>query len=170
MSSLVTTAVFDRYPNGGGEMLLALSLAGHANDNGTDIRVSVQALALKTRQSVRSIKYQLKKMRAMGWLVLVDVGNSGRGSIREYAISDSWINGVWITHPKQQKIKFKKSAIPRRLSKLVFERDAYRCKHCGGHIDLSCDHIIPESKGGPTTFANLQTLCRPCNSAKGARL
>jgi 5-methylcytosine-specific restriction endonuclease McrA len=26
-----------------------------------------------------------------------------------------------------------------------------------------------QSKGGPTTFDNLQTLCRSCNSSKGAR-
>jgi len=65
--------------------------------------------------------------------------------------------------------KYRKAHIPRSLAKRVFERDAYRCKHCGGHHDLCVDHVIPESKGGETTFANLQTLCRPCNSKKGAR-
>lgn len=34
MSIKVMTAVFDRYPNGGGEMLLALALADHASDDG----------------------------------------------------------------------------------------------------------------------------------------
>lgn len=63
----------------------------------------------------------------------------------------------------------KKQVIPRLLRKQVFERDAYRCRHCGGHVDLCADHVIPESKGGPTTLDNLQTLCRPCNSKKGAR-
>lgn len=29
------------------------------------------------------------------------------------------------------------------------------------------DHVIPESKGGPTTYANLQVTCRKCNLAKG---
>ena len=62
-----------------------------------------------------------------------------------------------------------KKAIPRALSKAVFERDAYRCVACGGHIDLTCDHIVAESRGGPTTYENLQTMCRSCNSRKGAR-
>jgi DNA-directed RNA polymerase subunit RPC12/RpoP len=67
-------------------------------------------------------------------------------------------------------VRRKKRRIPRRLAKLVFERDAYRCVTCGAHIDLTVDHIVPESKGGPTTLENLQTMCRSCNSKKGARL
>lgn len=63
-----------------------------------------------------------------------------------------------------------KARIPSSLRTLVYERDAYRCVGCGGHTALSIDHIIPESEGGPTTEINLQTLCRPCNSAKGTTM
>ncbi|MCP5385963.1 MAG: HNH endonuclease [Novosphingobium sp.] len=63
----------------------------------------------------------------------------------------------------------RKEKIPRRLARAVMERDAYRCVSCGSHIDLTCDHIVPESKGGPTALDNLQTMCRPCNSRKGNR-
>lgn len=63
-----------------------------------------------------------------------------------------------------------KAKISRSLAKAVFERDAYRCVTCGDHRDLTCDHIHPESLGGPTTLENLQTMCRPCNSRKGARV
>jgi hypothetical protein len=34
---------------------------------------------------------------------------------------------------------------------------------------LSADHVIPESKGGPTTLENLQTLCMRCNLKKGVK-
>lgn len=64
---------------------------------------------------------------------------------------------------------YRKARIGRALSRAVFERDEYRCLHCGTHRDLTCDHIIPESRGGPTELSNLQTLCLPCNSRKGAR-
>jgi 5-methylcytosine-specific restriction endonuclease McrA len=52
----------------------------------------------------------------------------------------------------------------------VFERDDFRCLKCGSRRNLNADHIHPESKGGPTTLENLQTLCRGCNSRKGARV
>jgi len=74
-----------------------------------------------------------------------------------------------ITLDPQAKASPVKVKISRTLSRKVFERDLYRCVTCGTHLDLSCDHIVPESKGGPTTFENLQTMCRPCNSRKGAQ-
>jgi 5-methylcytosine-specific restriction endonuclease McrA len=38
------------------------------------------------------------------------------------------------------------------------------------HFDqLELDHVVAESKGGPTTADNLTLACRPCNRKKGAR-
>ncbi len=65
--------------------------------------------------------------------------------------------------------RYKKAPIPNSLRKKVFERDGYRCVLCADWHDLAADHIIPESKGGPTTLDNLQTLCRTCNLRKGSR-
>jgi hypothetical protein len=94
MSIKVMTMVFDRYPGSAGEMLLALALADHASDDGTRVYPSVEALALKTRQSVRSVQYQLSRMLKSGWLVLVNSGNGGRGQHREYRISPEWLKGA----------------------------------------------------------------------------
>jgi len=49
----------------------------------------------------------------------------------------------------------------------VKERDAYRCRNCGTHMNLTVDHIVPVSGGGTNDAENLQTLCQSCNSAKG---
>lgn len=78
-------------------------------------------------------------------------------------------SGVWLTWKNPPTIVPKKGKIPRSLATKVFERDAYRCVACGGHKNLTCDHILAESKGGKTIFENLQTMCRSCNSRKGAR-
>jgi hypothetical protein len=51
----------------------------------------------------------------------------------------------------------------------IWERDNFTCQHCGIRRDLSVDHIIPKSQGGGLERSNLQTLCRRCNSKKGAR-
>ena len=63
-----------------------------------------------------------------------------------------------------------KRVIPGAVRIAVFERDEYRCRKCGAQRQLSIDHVVPESRGGPTTLDNLQTLCKPCNSRKGARV
>lgn len=88
------SAIFDRYPNGGGEMLLALSLADHAHDNGTHIYPSVKSLAQKTRQSIRAVQYQLRGMLNAGWLILTNQGDGGRGQHNEYCISPEWLKGA----------------------------------------------------------------------------
>ena len=72
--------------------------------------------------------------------------------------------------PREAKAGVRKATIPAALRIAVFERDAYRCVTCGGWVDLCCDHIHPESAGGETTMDNLQTMCRSCNSRKGASI
>lgn len=103
MSAKVTGMVFDRYPEGGGEMLLALALADHAHDDGTSIFPSIAHLAKKTRQSPRSVQYQLRRMEESGWLILVSGGKGGRkagaeaqGRTREYRINPAWMKGAEI--------------------------------------------------------------------------
>lgn len=97
MSGKLTGMVFDRYPEGGGEMLLALKLADNAHDDGTHIFPSVETMASKTRQSERAVQYQLKRMREAGWLILVRKARGGRGTAgypAEYRINPEWIKGA----------------------------------------------------------------------------
>jgi hypothetical protein len=60
--------------------------------------------------------------------------------------------------------------IPVEVRRFVYERDEHRCVTCGSTERLSLDHIIPWSLGGADDPVNLQTMCRPCNSRKGARV
>lgn len=63
-----------------------------------------------------------------------------------------------------------RAAIPDALRQHVFERDGHRCLECAATDDLTLDHIYPWSLGGPDTEDNLRTLCRSCNSKKGAKV
>ncbi len=49
----------------------------------------------------------------------------------------------------------------------VFRRDGYRCQYCGTNRDLTLDHLVPRARGGKTTWDNLVTACKRCNSIKG---
>jgi 5-methylcytosine-specific restriction endonuclease McrA len=53
----------------------------------------------------------------------------------------------------------------------VFARDRWTCQYCGGvRGTLTLDHVIPRSRGGPSTWDNIVTCCAPCNRRKGDRL
>lgn len=87
-------------------------------------------------------------------------------------ICETYINahsGEWFNWKKQGggSGTYRKKPLSQGLRTKVFERDEYRCVHCGTHKELSVDHIHPEVHGGTDAFDNLQTLCKPCNSAKG---
>lgn len=49
----------------------------------------------------------------------------------------------------------------------VFKRDGYKCLYCGSRKDLTLDHVYPKARGGKTTWSNLATACKRCNSKKG---
>lgn len=48
----------------------------------------------------------------------------------------------------------------------VYRRDGFRCAYCGNKNNLTWDHIIPECKGGKTSWMNLVTCCKKCNNDK----
>lgn len=53
---------------------------------------------------------------------------------------------------------------------IVAERDGWRCGICGGKVTRatwSLDHVIPLSKGGPHTYANVVLAHRACNVKRG---
>ena len=49
----------------------------------------------------------------------------------------------------------------------IFKRDGFECQYCGSPRDLTLDHVIPRSKGGPSSWKNLVTACKACNASKG---
>lgn len=57
-------------------------------------------------------------------------------------------------------------------NRTLFRRDRHLCAYCGteyGPAELSRDHIIPASKGGPNTWMNVVTACNSCNKLKDDR-
>ena len=93
-------------------------------------------------------------------------------------------------------IAYKKKAIPHSIRQRIGKEHgasvgvdavAY-CQHCHKEgkiywpktltgkgmwvhfVNLELDHIHPESKGGATTYENIQLLCRECNRRKGSKL
>lgn len=68
--------------------------------------------------------------------------------------------------------RYERGKVSLKLRFSIYERDNYTCKCCGKHgyrNDLEIDHIVPISRGGKSTYDNLQTLCHNCNYKKGSK-
>lgn len=73
-------------------------------------------------------------------------------------------NDVW-----QALCRVERGKVSNKMRFAIYKRDDYRCRKCGRKTDdLEIDHIIPISKGGKSTYDNLQTLCHHCNYNKGS--
>lgn len=119
-----------------------------------DAYIAVERLAAELAEAAVPIKH---------------IGDGNCGAVIQYVMDALTARGVYSDPATWPKAPPKKKVIGNALRTKVFERDAYRCVHCTGHANLTVDHITPESKGGTLAFDNLQTLCRSCNSIKGAR-
>jgi 5-methylcytosine-specific restriction endonuclease McrA len=67
--------------------------------------------------------------------------------------------------------------VPHRMHPLtrkgIFLRDHYRCQYCDKQLtgsDLTLDHVLPESRGGATSWDNLVACCKSCNRRKANML
>lgn len=79
-----------------------------------------------------------------------------------------------IDHNHKVKRKFQMQAVAyeRIDPQVVYARDHGICQLCQEPCtleDASIDHVIPLSKGGPHTYANITLAHKRCNSRKGNR-
>lgn len=54
----------------------------------------------------------------------------------------------------------------------IYLRDDHSCQYCYKWYpakELTLDHVIPVSKGGPKSWLNVVTACRACNQKKRNR-
>lgn len=57
------------------------------------------------------------------------------------------------------------------LRKMFLSIYGKECRYCSkilNYRNIACDHIIPLTKHGPSTYNNLQLICKTCNVRKGA--
>jgi len=65
----------------------------------------------------------------------------------------------------RQEVKFSRSN--------VYQHYGFKCCYCGGKFstkELNLDHVVPQSKGGSTTWHNIVTSCVGCNVVKDDHL
>ena len=65
-------------------------------------------------------------------------------------------------------IPFERKSLSR---KNILLRDHNTCQYCGQIFipaDLTLDHVLPRSRGGPSNWDNLVACCKRCNNRKGS--
>lgn len=68
----------------------------------------------------------------------------------------------FVRAPFRQRVAFNR--------KNVFRRDEHTCQYCSKRtFDLTLDHVMPRSRGGPTTWENVVACCKACNARKRDR-
>lgn len=80
---------------------------------------------------------------------------------------------------RRRRNKNKRGRVSLEKRAKIYKRDDYTCQGpCGrrlppthpDHRELTLDHKVPVSKGGSSRNENLQTMCAPCNTAKGSKM
>jgi 5-methylcytosine-specific restriction endonuclease McrA len=68
----------------------------------------------------------------------------------------------------KKQVKIRRSI--RLSSENLFLRDGHRCQYCTQRFPedlLTWDHVIPQSRGGGSSWKNLVSACSPCNNKRG---
>jgi hypothetical protein len=84
-----------------------------------------------------------------------------------------FFNAEPFTETKEKRHTSKSRYIAREIMLKVVRRDGQICQQCKRNVldnELHFDHIIPISRGGPTTVDNLRVLCGDCNREKSANV
>lgn len=72
---------------------------------------------------------------------------------------------LYSRHKSDKKVRFSRHN--------VFWRDNFLCQYCEtkhAASSLTIDHVLPQSRGGKTTWDNVVSSCSPCNTKKGNKL
>ncbi len=105
------------------------------------------------------------------WLVISDMRSLDD---RQY---DDWVRSVHFQVQVPRIVRLLQfDRMPRQTLRFnrrnLFARDGNRCQYCGQHAppqQLSMDHVLPRSRGGPTDWENIVCCCLKCNTSKGGR-
>lgn len=96
---------------------------------------------------------------------------------RESRLESKWWQGLTNPYklPNYDSKISKKYYIPKKIRRLVLERDDYTCKECNKNFRnnsklLHIHHIIPRRNGGTNKLENLISYCYVCHKRKDYNL
>lgn len=82
------------------------------------------------------------------------------------------ISSILLTNARVQQRRWQQDYVAPLTNRALFARDGHLCLYCGQSFSarlLTRDHIVPVSRGGANTWANVASACRGCNHRKNNR-
>lgn len=70
-------------------------------------------------------------------------------------------------------MKYKRMVLTSEEREMLLRKSDGKCSHCGKPLTLdtvTCDHVIPISRGSDNNYKNMVALCKECNKEKADRL
>ncbi len=115
-------------------------------------------------------------LRIISWQKALIMWFQEKVEVLEY--HSAFVRSVTDSFKLPSVLKLKAYVKPKRIDGVrfcrenVYIRDAYTCQYCRikfNYKDLTIDHVLPASQGGPKTWTNVVTACRSCNQVKANR-
>ncbi len=115
-------------------------------------------------------------MRIISWQKALMMWFQDKVEVLEY--HSAFARSVTNTFKLPSVLRLKTYIRPRKIDGVrfcrenVYIRDNYTCQYCVTKFpykDLTIDHVLPASQGGPKTWTNVVTACRHCNQTKANR-
>ena len=84
--------------------------------------------------------------------------------------SEVAVGSILLTKERVNKKRYTDGYHPPLTNRALFDRDGCICMYCGESFSpyqLTRDHVVPVSRGGPDSWSNCVTACADCNHKKG---
>jgi len=160
-----------------------LALCWHVDDD-LCCRLPLHTVVTRLGLSMKPVRVALKRLREYG--LVEAVAAPGKVGVYKMPVPADFTPKPWSYAPPppreagrpgvSHRRRHDRLAIARSLGQHTAEQWGALVGFCGGCVacrkksaQLTKDHIEPISKGGHDGITNIQPLCLPCNSAKGAR-
>lgn len=118
----------------------------------------------ENKQQIEERKIELEKEEIKKTILEKNKKRQIKKDAFKELIDDGLLNNNFSQEGERREI------IPQDVMDKVWNRDGGKCVQCGSQEHLEFDHIIPFSKGGATTYRNLQILCKKCNIEKSNKI
>lgn len=138
--------------------------------------VALNSVPVTTTFKALILNASYEPLRIVPWQKALVLWFQDKVEILEY--HTAFVRSVSATFNLPSVLRLKSYIRPKKVDGVrfcrenVYIRDNFTCQYCVKVFlakELTIDHVLPASQGGPKTWTNVVTACRKCNQTKANR-